>query len=98
MFVNPIIALSNWIFLLLLLFLQGVVPGKGVMKLPQFNIGTADKCVCFHHCSCRQSKGQAQCSGAWATAGRTSAFNHITVQVQGVQRTFAHKEMCVGQN
>lgn len=97
MFVNLIIALSNWILLLLFLFIQGAVPGNGMMKLVQFNICTTNKCVCFHHCSCIQSKGQAQCSGAPVTAGTTSMFNYITVQLQGVGRTMAHKEMCVGE-
>lgn len=68
--------------------------GKGMMKLAQFNISAADKCVCFHHCSCRQSKGQAQSSGAWATAGTTSAFNHITVLYK-VCRGHLHTRKCV---
>lgn len=45
MFVNPIIALSNWILLLLFLVFQDVVAGCSMMQLMQFNISAADKCV-----------------------------------------------------
>lgn len=33
-----------------------------------------------------------------STAGTVLGFNHITVQLQDVQRTLAHEEMCVGQS
>lgn len=58
----------------LFLFFQGVLSSSRMMKVAQFNISARDKCVWAHHCSCRRSKGQAQCSGAWATTGTTSTL------------------------
>lgn len=98
MFVNLIIALSNWILLLLFLFLQGGVSGIGMMKMVQFNISSADKCVCFHHCSSRHSKGAGTVFGSTVHCWDIflCVFNHITVPLQYVQRTFAHKEIYTG--
>lgn len=46
-------------------------------------------------------KGQEQCLGAWSTTEPVlgvCVFNHITVLLQNVQRTFSHKEIYVGQS